>query len=133
MQRSVVSFGLRMWRLCASAFALSYKKVTRGSEFLPGYAMQAPGLVDLKRRRRVASRVLLSGTHRCNTAQTRSSERPLSPEQEQDNLESEPCADDVILAAPTPPEPEPESCCARLLRLVPRAVRIKFDAYITFE
>ena len=30
-----MSFGLRMWRRCTSAFALSYKKVTRGSEFLP--------------------------------------------------------------------------------------------------
>ena len=58
MQRSVASLGLRMWRRCAFASVLSYKKVTRGSEFLPGYAMQAPGLVDLKRRRRLASRDL---------------------------------------------------------------------------
>eukprot|EP01048_Picozoa_sp_COSAG05_P008740 COSAG05_NODE_682_length_7957_cov_277.290405_8_plen_82_part_00 len=50
MQRSVASLGLRMWRRCAFASVLSYKKVTRGSEILPGYAMQAPGLVDLKRR-----------------------------------------------------------------------------------
>ena len=54
--------------------------------FSCGYAMQAPGLVDLKRRRRVASRVLLSGTRRSDTARTRSSERPLSLEQGQDNL-----------------------------------------------
>ena len=68
MQRSVASFGLRMWRRCAFAFALSYKKVTRGSELLPGYAMPAPGLVDLKRRRRVASRVLLSDARGGDTA-----------------------------------------------------------------
>ena len=42
--------------LCVAS-VLSYKKVTKGSEFLPGYAMQAPSLVDLKRRRIVASRV----------------------------------------------------------------------------
>ena len=118
--------------LCVAS-VLSYKKVSKGSEFLPGYAMQAPGLVDIKRMRRVASRVPLSGTHHDDTARTRSIERPPSPEQGQDNLETESYAGDVILAAPAPPELEPESCCARLLRLIPRSVRIKVDAYITFE
>ena len=45
-----------------------------GSEFLPGDAMQAPGLVDLKRRRRVASQVLLSDTRRGDTTRARSRE-----------------------------------------------------------
>ena len=63
-----------------------------GSDFLPGDAMQAPGLVDLKRRRRVASRVLLSDARRGDTTRTRSHERLPSPEQGQDNLETEPCA-----------------------------------------
>ena len=35
---------------------------------MPGYAMPAPGLVDLKRRRRVASRVLLSDARGGDTA-----------------------------------------------------------------
>ena len=69
--------------LCVAS-VLSYKKVSKGSEFLPGYAMQAPGLVDIKRRRRVASRVLHSGTHRGDTARTRSIERLPSPEQGHD-------------------------------------------------
>ena len=107
MQRSVVSFGLRMWRRCASAFALSYKKVTRGSEFLPGYAMQAPGLVDLKRRRRIASRVLLSDTSRGDTTKAHSRELLPSPEHGQDNVEVEPCAGDVIVAEPAPSGSEP--------------------------
>ena len=56
-----------------------------------------------------------------------------SPKHGQDNLDTEPCAGDVILAEPAPSGSKPESCCTRLLRLVPRAVRIKFDAYIAFE
>ena len=59
--------------LCVAS-VLSYKKVSKGSEFLPGYAMQAPGLVDIKRRRRVASRVLLSDTRRGDTTRARSRE-----------------------------------------------------------
>ena len=47
--------------------------------------------------------------------------------------EAELCAGDVILAAPAPSESEPESCCTRLLRLVPLAFRCKFDASIAFE
>ena len=43
MKRSTAPFGLRMWRRCAFAFVLSYKKVTRGSE-LPGARPRAsPG------------------------------------------------------------------------------------------
>ena len=138
MQRSVASFGLRMWRRCASASALSYKKVTRGSEFLPGYAMQAPGLVDLKRRRRLAARVLLSdarggpvkprATIDPGAFRVRTRERSPPPEQERKNPDNESLPSNVIVAEPVSAHPEPESCCARLLWALPRAFSCRFDA-----
>ena len=72
--------------LCVCFCVLSYKKVTKGSDFLPGYAVPAPGIVDLKRRCRVASRVLLSDARRGDTTRTRSRERLPYLEQGQDNL-----------------------------------------------
>ena len=112
MQRSVASFGLRMWRRCAlPPCFLSYKKVSKGSEFLPGYVMQAPGLVDLKRRRRLAARVLLSDARGGDTDRARGRERSPSPEQDRKNSDNEPLLSNAILAEPAPADPEQGSCC----------------------
>ena len=103
--------------------------------------MPAPGLVDLKRRRRLASRVLLSDAHRGDTARKHLGTQP-SSEQEQvalvNRCSNEPAAisfsgvigDDILLAESVSSEPEPESCCARCLRLLPRSVRLKVDASV---
>eukprot|EP01048_Picozoa_sp_COSAG05_P024922 COSAG05_NODE_6096_length_1022_cov_1.646804_2_plen_105_part_00 len=101
--------------------------------------MPAPGLVDLKRRQRLASRVLLSDAHRGDTACKHLGTQP-SSEREQvalvNRCSNEPAAilfsgvigDDILLAESV--SSEPESCCTRCLRLLPRSVRLKVDASV---
>ena len=74
--------------------------------------MPDPGLADLKRRRRVASRALL--------ADARVTEK-------RRNLERKPVVSVPVLAVQV--EPEPESCCARLLR----SISCKVDATVSLR
>jgi len=75
-------------------------------------------LEERKRRRRQAARTLLADA------------KPVDSRSDRETALGE---TGVVLASPAPTEPEPEGCCARLLRLFPRAVRVRFDAVISLE
>ena len=93
---------------------------------------------DLKRRRRIASRVLVSGSRGGETDSEAPGPRP-RPESELVNqlivkpAETTPPSGTEIgtlLAEPVSQGPEPENWCSRCLRLLPRAVRLMIDASI---
>ena len=89
-------------------------------------AMPDPGLADLKRRRRVASRALLADA-RVTVASPDQRERPPQFSEKRRNLEREPAVSVPVLAGQV--EPEPESCCARLLR----SISCKVDATVSLR
>ena len=89
--------------------------------------------VDLKRRRRLASRVLLADAHRDGPARKQQDsalarEQVASlvrrPVQATAATPSGDTGDLICLAEPVSPEPERESCCARCLRLLPQNPRL---------
>ena len=95
--------------------------------------------VDLKRRRRLASRVLLADAHRDGPARKQQDsalarEQVASlvrrPVQATAATPSGDTGDLICLAEPVSPEPERESCCARCLRLLPRSVQLKLVASV---
>ena len=77
--------------------------------------MPDPGLVDLKRRRRLASRALLADP-RDTVVSPDLGERSPRFSGERRNLERKPRVSVPVLAEPVRAEPEPESCCACLRR-----------------
>ena len=101
--------------------------------------MQAPGLAELKRRRRLAARDLLSngGGESSKTkgnlwlrSRTPRVERSRPPDQDRKDPDREPWPSSPVVAEPVPAVPEQESCCARLLRWLPRTVRCSVNASI---
>ena len=107
---------------------------------MPGHAMPAQGLADLKRRRRLASRDLLSNgggspvkprvTIDPGAVRTPRVERSRSPDQDRKDPGREPWLSNPVVAEPVPAVPEQESCCARLLRWLPRTLRCSVNASI---
>ena len=121
--------------------------------------MPALSPAELKRRRRVAARDLLSGPRGTrvtvdpgrkkhlvdgvwvdrlpfNAGEAWAAQRAL---EEVDRLEIEAAVlaseanEDILLAEPAQSDPEPDSCCARLLRRLPRSFRVRLDATCEFS
>ena len=57
-------------------------------------------------------------------------ERSRSPDQDRKDPGREPWLSNPVVAEPVPAVPEQESCCARLLRWLPRTVRCSVNASI---
>ena len=141
---------VRAMRLTAQCFGLSstrsYLAIVSLVPVFLGDGMPAVDRADLKRRRRLASRVLVSGSRGGETAKRKHLvdgvwlERlpfnangtfpPNTPGPRRTSLSaSGPRVDeDILFAESAQPVPEPESCCAWLLQRSPRSIRVRFDA-----
>ena len=117
--------------------------------------MPALSPAELKRRRRVAARSLLSGSRGIavakkkhlvdgvwvdclpfNACEAWAAQQVLN---EVDRLEIEAAVlaseadEDILLAEPAQPDLESDSCCTRLLRRLPRSIRVRIDATCEFN
>ena len=141
---------------------ISYLAIVSLVPFFLGDGMPAVDQADLKRRRRLASRVLVSGSRGGGTTKRKhlvdgvwlerlpfNANGPFPPNTPGTGRasvsESGPHVNegtgragaaassgeaeaDILFAEPAQPVPEPESCCAWLLRRSPRSIRVRFDA-----